>query len=92
MTTIRSNDPSPVEAMDSTERKVLVRTAVESLPPRQKTTLILAYFHGMTYPQVADAMECSVGTVKTQMSRALRALAGRLPSNSLESLGAGGQS
>ena len=91
MTMIRSNDPSPVEVMDKTERKVLVRTAVESLPPRQKTTLVLAYFHGMTYPQVVDAMECSVGTVKTQMSRALRTLAGKLPSTSLESLGVGGQ-
>jgi DNA-directed RNA polymerase specialized sigma24 family protein len=33
----------------------------------------------MSYPEVAQAMGCSLGTVKTHMSRALHTLADRLP-------------
>ena len=61
------------------ERKRRVHAAVADLPPRQRATLVLAYFEGLSYPQVAEVMDCSVGTVKTQMSRALQTLARTLP-------------
>ncbi len=73
----KSDDPSE-EAMKS-EQKKLVRQAVESLPDRQRVTLVLAYYQGLSYPEVAAVLDCSVGTVKTQMFRALRTLAQRLP-------------
>ncbi len=74
---------TPSEEMEKADRKRQVRTVVAELPPRQRSTLILAYFHGMSYPEVAAAMECSVGTVKTQMSRALKVLALKLPEPTL---------
>jgi RNA polymerase sigma-70 factor (ECF subfamily) len=61
------------------EQKQLVLRAVEALPDRQRATLILAYYQELSYPEVAQALGCSVGTVKTQMSRALATLARRLP-------------
>ena len=70
---------TPASELDANETRELVRQAVDQLPPRQRTTLVLAYFHGFSYPEVAETMECSVGTVKTQMSRALATLARRLP-------------
>jgi len=70
-------DPSQ-EAVKA-EQKVLVRRAVESLPDKQKVTLVLAYYQGLSYREVATALDCSIGTVKTQMFRALRTLAQRLP-------------
>ena len=70
-------DPSQ-EAVKA-EQKELVRQALESLPDRQRVTVVLAYYQGLTYPEVATALGCSVGTVKTQMFRALRTLAQRLP-------------
>ncbi|MEA3224951.1 MAG: sigma-70 family RNA polymerase sigma factor [Planctomycetota bacterium] len=70
-------DPSQ-EAVRA-EQKELVRQALESLPDRQRVTVVLAYYQGLTYPEVATALGCSVGTVKTQMFRALRTLAQRLP-------------
>ncbi|MHC4143818.1 MAG: RNA polymerase sigma factor [Planctomycetota bacterium] len=36
----------------------------------------------MSYREVATALDCSIGTVKTQMFRALRTLAQRLPDTS----------
>jgi len=71
------DDPSQEAA--KAEQKELVRRAVESLPDRQRVTLVLAYYQGLSYREVATALDCSIGTVKTQMFRALRTLAQRLP-------------
>ncbi len=64
------------------EQACQVRQAVASLPDRQRTTLVLAYYQKLSYAQVAEALDCSVGTVKTQMFRALKALAVKLPNPS----------
>ena len=71
------DDPSQEAA--KAEQKELVRRAVESLPDRQRVTLVLAYYQGLSYREVAGVLDCSIGTVKTQMFRALRTLAQRLP-------------
>ncbi len=70
-------DPSQ-EAL-AAEQKEQVRTAVEELPTKQRATLVLAYYQQLSYPEVAEVLGCSTGTVKVQMSRALRTLARRLP-------------
>ncbi len=71
------HDPS--QEVVKAEQKELVRQALESLPARQKVTLVMAYYQGLSYREVATVLGCSVGTVKTQMFRALRTLAQRLP-------------
>jgi RNA polymerase sigma-70 factor (ECF subfamily) len=71
------NDP-PQETIKA-EQKEQVRQALESLPARQKVTVVLAYYQGLSHRQVAEVMDCSTGTVKRQMYRALRTLAQRLP-------------
>jgi RNA polymerase sigma-70 factor (ECF subfamily) len=72
-----SNEPSQKAIM--AERKEQVRQALEMLPAKQRATLVLAYFKQLSYPEVAQVLDCSVGTVKTQMYRALKTLAQRLP-------------
>jgi len=61
------------------EQKEQVRQAIELLPAKQRATLVLAYYQQLSYPEVAEVLGCSIGTVKTQMYRALRTLAQRLP-------------
>jgi len=70
-------DPSAEAIM--AEQKEQVRQAVEELPGKQRATLVLAYYQQLSYPEVAEVMGCSTGTVKVQMSRALRTLAQMLP-------------
>jgi RNA polymerase sigma-70 factor (ECF subfamily) len=77
MVAAECDDPS--QQAVKAEQKEQVRRAVESLPDRQRVTLVLAYYQGLTYREVATALDCSIGTVKTQMFRALRTLAQRLP-------------
>ena len=69
----------PYEAAVRTEQVGQVRQAIEELPERQRATLVLAYYQGLSYREVSEVLECSLGTVKTQMYRALRALADKLP-------------
>jgi RNA polymerase sigma-70 factor (ECF subfamily) len=75
------NAADPANEMIKEEQKQQVRQAVEALPVKQRATLILAYYQQLSYPEVAQVMGCSIGTVKTQMSRALAALARTLPAS-----------
>ncbi len=76
---VADNSYEPSQKAIMTEQKEQVRQALELLPAKQRATLVLAYFQQLTYPEVAQVLSCSVGTVKTQMYRALKTLAHRLP-------------
>lgn len=73
----RSKDPR--EAAVSGERKIAVQQAILALPKRQRAALVLAYYQDLPYARIAEILECSEGTVKTHMSRALKKLATLLP-------------
>jgi RNA polymerase sigma-70 factor (ECF subfamily) len=70
---------NPSQELLRAEQAEQVRQAIQSLPAKQRATLILAYYQQLSYPEVAEVMGCSVGTVKTQMFRALKTLAKILP-------------
>lgn len=69
----------PLQKISKDEQKQILTQAINHLPPRQRSALILAYYQQLSYKDVAAAMGCSIGTVKTQMYRALRTLAKKLP-------------
>jgi RNA polymerase sigma-70 factor (ECF subfamily) len=73
------NSCNPSEQVARAEQTERVRQAIELLPARQRATLVLAYYQQLSYREVAAVLGCSEGTVKTQMYRALRTLAERLP-------------
>jgi RNA polymerase sigma factor (sigma-70 family) len=58
-------DPAVAEA---------IRGAVSSLPRRQRTAVILRYYVDLPVREVAAAMECPEGTVKTLTSKAIASL------------------
>lgn len=51
-----------------------LRTALERLPHGQRAVLVLRYFEDLTEPQIAAILGCSVGTVKSQASKAMAKL------------------
>lgn len=51
-----------------------VWTAVRALPPRQRAVIVLRYYEDLSEVQIAEALGCSRGTVKSQASAALAAL------------------
>jgi len=64
----------PSLAVERDEMKRQLRGAIAALPARQKATLVMAYYQGMTYTDIAAALGCSSGSVKTHMFRALKTL------------------
>ncbi|MFG2038441.1 SigE family RNA polymerase sigma factor [Dactylosporangium sp. NPDC048998] len=53
---------------------VTVRAALERVPPRQRAVLILRFLCDMSVEDVAAALDCSAGTVKSQSARGLATL------------------
>jgi RNA polymerase sigma-70 factor (ECF subfamily) len=74
-----NNAADPADEAVKEEQKQQVRQAIETLPVKQRAALVLAYYQQLSYQEVAQVMGCSIGSVKTHMSRALAALARRLP-------------
>lgn len=48
--------------------------ALSRLSAKQRAVIVLRYYHDLTEAQIADALGCSTGSVKTHASRALKAL------------------
>lgn len=76
---IPDDSSDPAENVEKAEQASLVRSVIAKLPKRQKATLVMSYYQKLTYREVAEVLDCSIGTVKTQMFRALRTLADNLP-------------
>jgi RNA polymerase sigma factor (sigma-70 family) len=60
---------APVET-DVLLQQVLLH-AVMDLPTRQRAVLVLRYYQDLSIEQTADALGCSIGTVKSQTHHAL---------------------
>lgn len=63
--------PDPTDAVGP---KYDLWEAVGRLPLRQRVTLVLRFYEDLSEAQIADTMGCSVGTVKSQTSKALARL------------------
>lgn len=52
--------------------------ALDAMRPECKTAILLREMDGLSYHQIADAMLCPVGTVKSRISSARMAIASKL--------------
>jgi RNA polymerase sigma-70 factor (ECF subfamily) len=62
-----------------------VVSALAELTPAQRLAFLLRHYEGMTYDEIATAMNCSIGTVKKGVWRAIVKLRARLSPESPES-------
>jgi len=67
--------------VDTPERLLLtdeiqrtVEQAIEDLPEDLRTAIVLREIEGMSYEQIAEAMSCPVGTVRSRIFRAREAI------------------
>jgi RNA polymerase sigma factor (sigma-70 family) len=54
--------------------RVTVQRALRSLPVRQRAVLVLRVFDDLSEAQVAQVLDCAVGTVKATLARAVARL------------------
>lgn len=67
-------EPSIKGHSDSPDLPGLVRRGIEKLPEKLKVPLILRDIEGLSYKEIADQLECEVGTVKSRIFRARESL------------------
>lgn len=68
---LESRNPGPLDAAAGEERRQIVRNAVERLPDFLKQVVLLAYYQGLKYRDIADILAIPVGTVKSRLHTAL---------------------
>lgn len=68
----RSADP--FERLDADERRQQVRQRVDDLPEHLRSTLVLAYYQGLKYKEIAEILDIPVGTVKSRLHVAIARL------------------
>jgi RNA polymerase sigma-70 factor (sigma-E family) len=69
-------EPPPQPAADPLGDSEALLKALRRLGPRQRAVVVLRFWMDMSEAETAAALGCSVGTVKSQASRALAALRG----------------
>jgi RNA polymerase sigma-70 factor (ECF subfamily) len=69
-----SPEPRPDELLEDAQLRSVVRSAVAALPPRQRIAVLLSRFEGLSYEEIADALDCSISSVESLLFRARQAL------------------
>jgi RNA polymerase sigma-70 factor, ECF subfamily len=64
---IRSNDPTPEDAVSDRERQDRTQTALAALPEEQKAVVSLSYLSGLSHSEIAERLNLPLGTVKSRM-------------------------
>ena len=68
-----------------------VARAMADLPEEQRTAIILKEYHGLTFQEIADMLECPLSTVKTRLYQGLSVLRRQLARAGVQNGAAGPQ-
>ena len=69
-----SPDPPPNLIAEEWELRGAIWSAAQSLSPKQRAAVVLRYYHGFSEAEMAVALACRRGTVKSRLHSALRRL------------------
>lgn len=75
----RLKDVATPESMLLTDEiQATVEEAIQGLPEELRTAIVLRELEGMSYEEIAAAMDCPVGTVRSRIFRAREVISNRL--------------
>ncbi len=69
-----SPTPSPDDEAEKSELRATILDALGGLEPKQRAVLVLRYYHGFSEAEMAVALHCRRGTVKSRLHYAQRRL------------------
>jgi len=72
------NMDTPESLLLTDEIQATVEDAIQELPEELRTAIVLRELEGMSYEEIAAAMDCPVGTVRSRIFRAREAITSRL--------------
>ena len=70
----RSGPVAPGAGLDRGEVEERVQAALMRLSPKLRAIAVLRYVEGLSYEELAQSLDCSMGTVKSRLNRAHAAL------------------
>lgn len=73
-----SDGETPEALLASKEIAVAVNSAIEALSEDLRQAIMLREIEGLSYEEIADLMNCPIGTVRSRIFRAREAIAARL--------------
>ena len=73
-----SQDPSPEATVLASEKGECLRAAIDTLPKRQRSVVVLSQLEGHTTLEVSDMLGLTESTVRVHLFRAIRALRKKL--------------
>jgi len=73
-----SDERSPSSLAELAELRTIVLAAVDTLGPKHKIVVVLHYLNGLNLAEIAQVVDCPVGTVKSRLHYALRRLRAHL--------------
>jgi RNA polymerase sigma-70 factor (ECF subfamily) len=65
---------TPEALVMSEEIRDTINRAIQGLPEELRTAILLREIEGMSYEEIAETMECPVGTVRSRIFRAREAI------------------
>ena len=72
------DDTTPEQIMMSKQIGETVNAAMDALPEDLRTAIALREIEGMSYEEIAQVMDCPIGTVRSRIFRAREAIAAKL--------------
>ncbi|MCK4951247.1 MAG: RNA polymerase sigma factor RpoE [Gammaproteobacteria bacterium] len=69
-----NNLETPERLLQTDEITKTIHSVIQELPEDLRTAIILREFEGMSYEEIAQAMSCPVGTVRSRIFRAREAI------------------
>ena len=73
-----TEEPRQEERFSQLELSATVKAAVKELKPKLRIAILLKYFEGLSYEEIARVLGCSMGTVASRLNRGHKELARRL--------------
>jgi RNA polymerase sigma-70 factor (ECF subfamily) len=72
---LEGTETDPLEGLEASERQQWVREALDQLPIYLRSVVVMAYYQGLKYREIAEVLDIPVGTVKSRLHAAVAKLA-----------------
>jgi RNA polymerase sigma-70 factor (ECF subfamily) len=68
---LEAEAPSPIAQLEHEEQREWIRAEVDKLPEHLRSVVLLTYYQGLKYREVAEILDIPVGTMKSRLHTAL---------------------
>lgn len=79
--TIASNTPPVLETVLHSEEQKALWLAINHLSTKHRMVIVLRYFNDLSYEEIANVLDCPVGTVRSRLHKAHELLREQLTTN-----------